>query len=254
MNHVPDSVVSNAKVTSAKVTSAIVLCAGRGKRLKPFTDKTPKPLLPVGGVPTLDYILIALQRAGIRRLVLVTHYLSDQIETYAKQQTIFPTDLISCVQQRSLAGTADATLAALQAKPDWFEQAFLLTASDYLVPPPFYEALLTKFNQSQCKVGISIKRLSDAELTMRSSVRFDERGNVSEVVEKPAAGTAPSAFSANLVYVLPADIVRSIAEVAPSSRGEKEIQTAINRYLSEHGAACVLEQEPPQEWHPDIDQ
>jgi len=234
------------------ITTAIVLCAGRGKRLSPHTDSIPKPLLPVNNKPTLDYILASLQHAGIKRIVLVTHYLSEQLTDYARHQAYFDVGAIRCVRQQQLAGTADATIAALQAQPTWFANSFLLTASDYIVPLPFYKSLLDAFTLTQKSVAVSVKRIDESEMAMRSSVRFDGNGEVLEIVEKPAAGTAPSPLSANLIYVLPADIVEAICQVKPSSRGEKEIQSAVNSYLYENGSGFSLEQIAPQEWQPDM--
>lgn len=234
------------------VKSAIVLCAGRGKRLSPHTDAIPKPLLPVNNRPTLDFILASLKHAGIERIVLVTHYLSEQIVAYSTNQSYFPADCVHCVRQERLAGTADATLGALTAQPAWFAEPFLLTASDYLVPQAFYKSLLKTYQQSQKAIAVSLKRIDETELAMRSSVRFDNEGNVSEIVEKPAAGTAPSQLSANLIYILPADIVDAIQQVEPSPRGEKEIQSAINSYLQTNGRGASLVQPAPREWHPDM--
>ena len=235
-----------------KVTSAIVLCAGRGKRLRPHTDTTPKPLLPVAGKPTLDFVFESLQHAGVERVVLVTHHLGEQVEQYAELQRFFPPTNVVCVQQGQLAGTADAAIAALDAKPEWFTTPFILTASDYLVPTPFYKALVDAYASSDTQVAVSLKRLPEEELSSRSSVRFDDNGDVLEVVEKPAKGEAPSNLSANLVFILPADIIPAIRKVAPSERGEKEVQTAVNVYISQNKPGCGLEQDTPAEWQPEL--
>jgi len=232
------------------MNTAIVLCAGRGKRLKPHTDKTPKPLLPIAGKPTLDFILESLVIAGVTNVVLVTHHLAEQIHTYSQQQKYLPLNNITCVEQTQLAGTADAALAALDAKPDWFSNPFILTASDYLVPELFYKLLVDAYKESGKAIAVSVKRLPDEALAARSSVRFDQLGNVLEVVEKPAAGTAPSNLSANLVFVLPPDIITAIRQVEPSARGEKEVQSAVNAYLKANGPGCALEQATPAEWTP----
>jgi len=231
---------------------AIVLCAGRGQRLQPYTDTTPKPLLPVQGTPTLDFILASLKHAGIKKIVLVTHHLAGQIEHYARMQSFFPAERIVCVKQFQLAGTADAAIAALDAKPEWFSSPFILTASDYLVPLKFYKSLLDTYSTSKKSIAVSVKRLPDEELAMRSSVRFNENGDVLEVVEKPAAGEAPSNLSANLVFVLPPEIIPAIRQVKPSTRGEKEIQSAVNVFLNQNGPGCSLEQQTPDEWNPGL--
>ena len=60
---------------------AMVLAAGRGARLAPLTDKTPKPLLPVRGQPLILRNLHQLKLAGVTDVVINTHHLADQIET-----------------------------------------------------------------------------------------------------------------------------------------------------------------------------
>ena len=60
---------------------AIILAAGLGTRLRPHTLTTPKPLLPVRGRPILDWALGALP-AAVDRVLVVTHYLGEQIEAY----------------------------------------------------------------------------------------------------------------------------------------------------------------------------
>jgi len=58
---------------------AILLAAGRGKRMRPLTDHTPKPLLPVHGKPLIVWHIEALVRAGVRDIVVNTDWLEDQI-------------------------------------------------------------------------------------------------------------------------------------------------------------------------------
>ncbi len=63
----------------AIVDTAIILAAGRGERLRPLTDRTPKPLLPVGGKPLIVHHLEALADAGFRRVVINLGHLGGQI-------------------------------------------------------------------------------------------------------------------------------------------------------------------------------
>ncbi len=63
-----------------KVSTAFVLCAGLGTRLRPLTDTVPKPLLPVGGRPLLEWILEHLRAHGIERVILNTHHLAHRFE------------------------------------------------------------------------------------------------------------------------------------------------------------------------------
>src|SRR5256885_7063942 len=84
---------------------AIILAAGLGTRLRPHTLTTPKPLLPVRGRPILDWTLGALP-AAVERVVVVVHYLAEQVEQYMQRQTHFR-DWVTVPQQQP-RGTGDA--------------------------------------------------------------------------------------------------------------------------------------------------
>lgn len=60
---------------------AMILAAGKGERMRPLTLTTPKPLLPVAGIPLIRWHIEALARAGIRELVINHAWLGEQIES-----------------------------------------------------------------------------------------------------------------------------------------------------------------------------
>jgi dTDP-glucose pyrophosphorylase len=58
---------------------AVVMAGGQGVRLRPLTENTPKPMLPVGGRPVLEHIVEQLRDAGVKRICVATHYHADKI-------------------------------------------------------------------------------------------------------------------------------------------------------------------------------
>ena len=64
------------------IRRAMVLAAGRGTRLAPITDTTPKPLVPVAGRPLLEHILEFLRAGGVREVVVNLHHLGHAIERH----------------------------------------------------------------------------------------------------------------------------------------------------------------------------
>ncbi len=64
------------------VSQAVILCGGRGERLRPLTDELPKPMVLVNGRPFLQYVLEQLAENGINRFVLLTGYLGEKIVEY----------------------------------------------------------------------------------------------------------------------------------------------------------------------------
>lgn len=88
---------------------AVILAAGKGLRLRPFTEHHPKPLLPIAGQPILDYTLNSLPEQ-IKEVIIVVGYLGEQIkEKYGSHWNGLP---ISYVEQSELLGTGDAITRA----------------------------------------------------------------------------------------------------------------------------------------------
>src|SRR5436190_4088060 len=85
----------------------IILAAGKGTRLRPHTENTPKPLLDVQGRPILDWIVGALP--PVERLVVVVNYLAEQVEAYLGRQTHVKN--WTTVRQAEPRGTGDALLS-----------------------------------------------------------------------------------------------------------------------------------------------
>jgi NDP-sugar pyrophosphorylase family protein len=105
---------------------AVVMAAGEGTRLRPITERWPKPVLPIDGRPVLAVLLRELAAADLRRVWLVTGHLGEQVERLAGDGSAFGLEL-SVVRQPGVLGSADAVRRALDAgaKPP-----VLVTAAD----------------------------------------------------------------------------------------------------------------------------
>jgi MurNAc alpha-1-phosphate uridylyltransferase len=68
--------------------TAMVLAAGFGKRLRPLTEETPKPLVKVAGRPLIDWVLDRLAEGGVKRAVVNTHWLGERIVEHLADRSI----------------------------------------------------------------------------------------------------------------------------------------------------------------------
>lgn len=91
---------------------AVILAGGRGTRLAPLTDRTPKPLLPVAGRPVVAHQLSRLTSLGISRVLLTTSYLAEQFRTTLGDGSSWGVQLDYCHEDEPL-GTAGALAAAV---------------------------------------------------------------------------------------------------------------------------------------------
>lgn len=71
-------------MTASLPDIAMVFAAGLGTRMRPLTDATPKPMIPIAGKPMLDHLLDRLAGAGVGEAIVNVHYLADQIETHLR--------------------------------------------------------------------------------------------------------------------------------------------------------------------------
>lgn len=229
------------------IRSAILLAAGRGKRLRPYTDTTPKPLLPVHGRPTLDYILTAVKRAGIERVCLVTHYLEQQIQEYVGSGSRW--DLrASFAHQDELRGSGDALLSVPR---EWIQpESVMVLATDYILEENTLLELVQAHEGHGADITMSLKECSLEEQLNRSSVEVDAHWQIKRIIEKPARDQILSPYAASVLFVFPPAIWKYVPRTTTSPRGEIELQTAVQRMIDDGFQAYGLLQPAPEEWNP----
>lgn len=110
---------------------AVLMAGGKGERLRPLTLKTPKPLLPVGGKPIIDYNLEELERCGVKRIFITTNYLADKIEKYIAKRKGIAT--VECVREPRRLGTMGslALIDGLQSENVLMMNSDLLTSINF---------------------------------------------------------------------------------------------------------------------------
>ncbi len=151
---------------------AVILAAGEGQRLRPFTVTKPKVMLSIAGKPILQYVVESLAQNGIRNIVLVVGYRREQVFDYMGSGEKFGVDITYITQQRQL-GTAHA-----------LAQAKAVTESEFLVLPGdnLIEADAIAQFVAVRPEAILVKRVDNPT---RYGVVTIENGMVKDIVEKP---------------------------------------------------------------------
>lgn len=110
---------------------AVLMAGGRGERLRPLTDTTPKPLLPIGGKAIIDYNVDELEACGVRRIFVTVNYLAGQIEEHFASRDSRAT--IRCIREPKKLGTigAVAFIDSLKADNVLVMNSDLLTTIDF---------------------------------------------------------------------------------------------------------------------------
>lgn len=158
----------------------MLLAAGRGERMRPLTDTTPKPLLSVQGQALLDWHMAALQRDGVRAVVVNTAWLGAQI----------PAHLNATWPQRGMAlqysheqddfGHALETAGGIARALPLLGEAFWLAAGDVLAPDFVFDAATAQaFAQSE----------DLAHVWLVPNPAHNARGDFGFVESTPGSGT-----------------------------------------------------------------
>jgi choline kinase len=108
--------------------SAVVMAAGEGTRLRPLTERWPKPVLPIDGRPVLATLLRELVSAGFDEATVVTGYLAEQVERLVEDGSPFGLR-VRTVRHQAPLGSADAVRRAVD---EGAEPPLLVTAADTL--------------------------------------------------------------------------------------------------------------------------
>jgi NDP-sugar pyrophosphorylase family protein len=201
---------------------AVILAAGLGTRLRPYTLQTPKPLLEVRGRPILDWALGALP-AAVDRVVVVVHYLADQIETYLRTQNRFAQ--WTAVRQDQPRGTGDALRAC---RSFLRSERFLVLNGDDLFGAADLAAL------ARTPAGLLVHPVDEPRRFGIAFLRPD--GTLERLVEKPNLEGRQVANTG--AYLFPQTVFNS--ELHLSARGEYEITDYVTA-LAESQAVQVVQ-------------
>ena len=120
------------------LAQAMLLAAGRGNRMRPLTDTTPKPLLPVHGKPLLEWPMRALAAQGFARVLVNTGWLGEQIPAHFGKQhahgdALPATQLLYSREEQDFGRALETAGGIARALPQ-LEAVFWLAAGDVFAP------------------------------------------------------------------------------------------------------------------------
>jgi len=210
------------KSKKQSIRKAVILCAGKGTRMMPYTKSQPKEMLPIQTTPLLQIIVEQVIEAGIKEIFIV---INDNKECIVNHfNGLFPDVKISYGKQLKMEGTGPATMIA---KDFINHEPFLLIFPDELMLEQNpYKTLIDDFNKHQTTVLSSYKIPLD--VAYRYGIIIPKKGNdIKGIVEKPKSNP-PSNLASLGTYVLVPEVLDFVREHI-EGEGEICIVDAINR-------------------------
>jgi choline kinase len=154
------------------VTQCLILAAGNGSRIASVADGSPKPLVPVCGVPLLEHVMTSAREAGIERFVIVAGYRADLVRRWLSDRSIAGASvtLIENPDYHKANG-----VSALAAKAE-FNQPFLLLMSDHIFEPATAKALMRQ-PVADDEVILAVDHKMDRIFDLDDATKVHREGN-----------------------------------------------------------------------------
>jgi len=157
---------------------ALILAGGRGKRLRPLTDKIPKSLIPINKKPLIQYTINYLKKFGINEIIICSGYKSRQIQNFLKKKKNFGCKIEYSVEKNPL-GTAGAIRNAIKNLSD---ESFLVINGDIITNIDLKKILkkpnTIAANELKTKFGTM-------EIKNNKILKFNEKTDVQNVWMNP---------------------------------------------------------------------
>ncbi len=209
---------------------AIILAAGKGSRLHPITTDRSKAMLPILGKPIVERVMEHLSENGVEDFILVVSQDDIHITRYFRHESQIEAD-VRFVYQPQRLGMADALRWALPL----IHGDFILSACDNLTSKEHIARMLAIWQEEPRPNGVlTLMRVPPEQLSSTGVVTM-HGSQVTQIVEKPAPGQAPSDIASLPLYIFSRAILDYLPEVSLSPRGEYELQDAIQMLIERQG-------------------
>ena len=171
---------------------ALILAGGRGKRLRPLTDKIPKSLIPINNKPLIQYTINYLKKSGINEIIICSGYKSKQIQSFLKKKKNFGCKIEYSIEKNPL-GTAGAIRNAIKNLSD---ESFLVINGDIITNIDL-KKILKKPNTiaaNELKTKFGTMKIKNNKI-----LKFNEKTDVQNVWMNPGLYH----LSTNILKILP---------------------------------------------------
>lgn len=188
---------------------ALFLAGGMGTRLRPLTDKLPKPMVPIMNKPLIERTILNLKKCGITHIVISTCYQPDYMKEYFGDGS----DLnlkIEYIVEDSPMGTG----GAIKKAEAYFKETFIVYNADILSDIDLSK-MISDHKAKQAIATIAVTVVKDP--SMYGVIEFDTNGYALTFKEKPKKGETFSRSINAGIYIFEPDIFQEIAGDRPVS-------------------------------------
>jgi dTDP-glucose pyrophosphorylase len=202
---------------------AVIPAAGEGKRIRPYSEKVPKPMIQVFGQPILSHVIDRCKDAGITNIIIVINPKSDAVKNYFHDGSELGVSIEYVVQPKP-EGIGHA-VGLIEGN---VETPFAVYLGDELYLDSDHRGFIQSFEETGCAASIGIMRVDNEDLIRKNySVEIHpETQIIQHLVEKPIELTNDILGCGS--YIFDETVFEAIKRTPPSKKNEIEITDTLN--------------------------
>jgi NDP-sugar pyrophosphorylase family protein len=223
-------------------TYVIILAAGYATRLRPISNRIPKPLIDINGKTLISRIISNFREAGFTKFCVIVGYKKELI----KREMLRQNDLdILIIDQDKPTGMADAIALAMNIifQKDENITSFFISAADIIFSNEEILKMYNLYNHSD--VVLSLMKSNDNNIAkghanvkvldisdLERDLDFSQEFQIIDIIEKPRVHQILSEYYSLPLYLVSGEIINYMNQFEVSERGEKEFQDVLKRAIS----------------------
>ena len=185
------------------MVDAIILAGGLGTRLRPLTDTTPKPLLPIKGLPIIEHAIKNFKKHNITNIILSIGYKADTIKEYFKDGKEIGVNIFYCIENEPLG-----TGGAIKKASENLDEKFIAINGDNLADFDWTD-MIEQHESTRAKITMALLPVDD--VTQYGIAKLDGK-KIIEFIEKPSVEEAPSNLNNAGAYIIDPEALKILPE------------------------------------------
>ncbi len=202
---------------------AVIPAAGKGRRILPYSEKVPKPMIQVFNRPILAHVIDRCKNAGIFKIIIVVNPKSDAVKNYFHDGSELGVSIEYVVQPKP-----EGIGHAVGLTEGVVDTPFVVYLGDELYLDSDHYGFINSFDKTGCAASIGIMRVEDENLIRKNySVEIDpETQIIQHLIEKPIELTNNILGCGS--YIFDETVFEAVRRTPPSKKNEIEITDTLN--------------------------
>lgn len=205
---------------------AIILAGGLGERLRPLTNNTPKPLLPIKGKPILEHAIDNFKKHGIKDIILAVSYRADKIKEYFGNGSKFGVNISYCIEDEPLG-----TGGAIKKASENIKETFIAINGDNVADFD-WKSIIKFHKKKQARITLALYPVEDVTKYGIAELKEDR---IINFIEKPTVEQAPSNLNNAGGYVMEPEAL----EILPDGKSSIE-RDCFEKFCGKYGSVYAF--------------